>query len=224
LASAKTAYIAEQSLRKFFIDHQVVYYWTFTIKDLCTKSEAERRFKPFKDLIRRKGGTLLEFWELQERGAWHVHLVTDLFIDVNWLRPWMVERGWGQQMKVKRVQAKRVWVDGEGWILDDRALWGLVKYLCKYLLKCYRSTYEAPASWGKKKVFGGSDVAKIGNTRFAWIGKITGKPGAMFWHYGRQIFRELHGEWPSWASMSYVLRLGYEACNWEAFDPFYQPP
>lgn len=224
-ASSKTRFIAEESLRNFFVSHPTVYYWTFTLVDLCNKTEAERRFKPFKDLIARRGKEMLEFWELQERGAWHVHLVTDAYLDVNWLRPWMVARQWGPQMKVKRVQSPRRWIAGEGWVLDDREAWGLVKYLLKYLTKCFREgSTSMVAAFGKKKVFGGTRGSRIGTTRFAWNPKLVGKPGAMFYHYGRQLFIELWGRKPVWKELWVVLSMGYELTDWESFDPFYQPP
>lgn len=249
MASPKTAFIAEQSVRQFFLQHRVVYYWTFTIADCCTKkSEAERRFKPFKDLIRRRGKEMLEFWELQKRGAWHVHLVTDAYLDVNWLRPWMMERGWGPQMKVKRVQSKGVWVQDRGWVPDEREVAGLVRYLVKYLLKCIRESDEAPAAFGHKKVFGGASktwwaagflaapfIGPVkerrgrrgvfaGNTSFSWNPFVDGRPGAMLYSYGKTFFRELYGSLPSWRDVTHCIRLGYEYCNYEAFDPFYVPP
>lgn len=225
-ASAKTKFIAQESLRRFFTMHPGgVYYWTFTLVDLVDKTEAERRFKPFEDKLRSQGGELLQFWEVQERGAWHVHLVTDKYLDVNQVRPWMVERGWGPQMKVRFVRAPRRWVPGEGWVLDDRQLWGLVKYLCKYLTKSFGDAAGgAAAMWGKKKVFGGSRSAMVGTTRLAWNPWVEGKPGTYLYFYGRQLFNELYGEDPTWFDLSHVIRLGYEACDYGSWDPFYTPP
>ena len=127
-------------------------------------------------------------------------------------------------MKVKVVESPRKWIAGEGWVLDDRNAWGLVKYLVKYLTKCFREAKDGQAIFGKKKVFGGSRFSRIGTTRFAWNPKLTGKPGTMFYHYGRQIFRELWNRLPGWLDTEFVLRLGYEACDWGSFDPFYEPP
>ena len=212
-ASGKSLYIAQVSLSRFFAKHETVYYWTFTFEEcLANKAEAERRWKPFVDLVHRRGGEHLEFWELQERGAWHVHCVTEVFFDVNWLRPWMVARGWGRIMNVKRVCSRRVWVDQVGWQRDEREEARLVRYLTKYLTKCMAGT-----SAFKKKAFGATATAKAGTTIFKWLPEF--KPGAYLYYYGRQAFFEMFGRAPSWKAMGLVMRIGYELTGWCDVDP-----
>jgi hypothetical protein len=215
VASTKSLYIAQESIKALFARHEVVFYWTFTApsEGLPDKTEAERRFKPFKDLIARRGGDLLHFWELQERGAWHVHCLTNKYLDVKWLRPWMVARGWGPIMKVIRVESKRVWVDGQGWTRDERSEAKLIGYLTKYLTKCFRE--------GRfyKKVFGGNARSKIGTTLFRWVP--WEKPGAYLYFWGAQLFRELYHKLPRFTDIEYCIRLGYEVCNWEDRDPIF---
>lgn len=279
-ASGKTKFIAEASIERFFFKHRVVYVWTFTSRDVVSKAVAEARFKPFKDLIARKGKEMLFVWELQARGAWHVHLVTDAFLDVNKLREFMVDRGWGPQMRVDRIQSSEpLFVEGHGWIWvgnDKNRVEKTVRYLCKYLTKGFRGYREGDAVpdeillwarreleagnerevteefekvcrecgsdgaleaqfnlilrgfWGKKKVFGGSDSAKVGNTRFAFNPWITGKAGSMLCQIGRARWLAKFGSMcvgGSWASHIRVwIRMGYEICDWATFDPFYAPP
>lgn len=224
-ASSKTLHIAQTSLARFFARHQTVYYWTFTFAECVSdKSLADHRWKPFEDLIKRRGGELLVFWELQDRGAWHVHCVTDVYLDVNWLRPWMMARGWGQMMKVKRVASRSTWVPGRGWVRDEREEEKLVRYLLKYLTKCLRVV-----SAFKKKAFGGSAAAKAGTTLFKWLPEE--KPGAYLYYYGRQLYREIYGRVPVFsevndfgAFMRLLMQMGYEATGWCDVDPLWEPP
>lgn len=215
-ASGKSLYIAQESIRTLFSKHEVLYYWTFTApsEGLPDKEEAERRFKPFKDLISRRGGELLYFWELQQRGAWHVHCLTDKYVDVNWLRPWMEQRGWGPIMKVKRVMSRRVWVDGQGWTRDDRSEAKLISYLVKYLTKCFRVGCTV-----NKKVWGGCARSKIGTTMFKWVPWI--KPGAYLYYYGKAVFIQIHGVLPRFRDIEQCIRIGYDITRWCEVDPWY---
>lgn len=216
-ASKKTQFIAEQSILKFCATHRDVFYWTFTFADNVTeKLEAEKRFKAFRDLIKRRGGEELHFWEPQRRGSWHVHLLTDKYLNVVWLRQWMIDRGWGPQMRVERVASSAHYVEGKGWLSDNRAIKRLVWYLRKYLTKSLDDISD------KKKPFGGSAVAKIGTTMFKWM--ITVSPYSYLYYYGSQSLHEVFGEWPSWLNIGLCIRLGYELTNYGDYDPFFVPP
>src|SRR6187431_2309631 len=106
-SKAKTLLVAQTSIENFFLTHADVYFLTFTEpgrkegESCWTKDEAEKHFKPFRDYCSRRGVALLVVWERQKRGSWHPHCLIDKFLDVNWLRAWMVERGWGTQMRVE---------------------------------------------------------------------------------------------------------------------------
>lgn len=222
-ATAKTAYLAEQSVLQFVGNHAVVFYWTFTFQELVLdKEEAEKRFRPLVDLFRRRGAKHLAFWEPQKRGAWHVHLLTDKYFDVVWLRPWLMKRGWGPQMKVKVVQKGSQWVQGKGWVTDDSGVRRLCWYLRKYLTK------SLSASTDGKKAFGGSVAAKAGTTRFKWNPR-TDNPLSYLYFYGARLYRELHGENPRWRGdcllnsglFSLLIRMGYEYTDYGSFDPFF---
>jgi len=200
----KTRHVAQISVLQFLRRHRNTYYWTFTVCErLEDKCEALRRAKPFFDLVARRGGSYLAFWELQHRGAWHLHLLTDARFDVTWLRPWMMERGWGPQMFVKWVSA-----GNEGAVR-------LARYLTKYLTK---SLDECP----RKKAFSGSRDARAGTIGFQWTPDTN--PSAYFFYYGRQLFFELYGRQPKFTEFREVMRLGYEAVEWAAVDPWSEPP
>jgi len=197
------------------------------------KAEALRRAKPLFDLIGRRAGlarvgthvkkergSYLAFWELQKRGSWHLHLLTSVFIDVNWLRPWMVKRGWGQQMRVELVKVGNSYVDdGTGRQCSgphtSSGAHRLANYLTKYLTK---SLDDVPV----KKPFSGSAAAKCGTIGFCWCPEVN--PYAYFFYWGRRLFFDIHGRCPSFHEFRYVMRLGYEDCGWAEIDPWTDPP
>lgn len=212
-ASAKTSYLAEQSILRFCSNHEAVFYWTFTFEqNVVEKSEAERRFRPLKDLLRRREAHYLHFWERQSRGAWHVHMLVNIYIDVTWLRPWLVERGWGPIMKVIKVEHRGFHAGKYGWVVDDRNIRRLVWYLRKYLTKSLEE------STGKKKAFGGSVSARAGTTRFKWLPQFH--PTAYLYYYGAQAYRELWGPVVPLGAIALCVRMGYELTNWCAQDPW----
>lgn len=241
----KTREVASVSVQQFIWTRVNVYYWTFTIHEAITDKEvAMARAKPFFDLIRRRTelrdyhtgakrsyypGSYLAFWELQTRGAWHLHLLTGVRFDVNWLRPWMVERGWGQQMRVEYVNpAHRCTVASS----DPRDLTApvpgvcnssnggrrLARYLTKYLTK---SLDEVPG----KKAFNASREARFATTGFAWAPWVS--PYSYFFYYGRELFVQLYGRQPLFFGgddLRHLMRLGYEAVEWWLRDPWMDPP
>lgn len=220
-STKKTKYLAETSAELFVARNMgkgiAVYFWTFSfVENLTDKDEAERRLKPFRDLVRRRGGEMLVFWEPQARGAWHPHIVVNMYFDVNLLRPWMMRRGWGPQMRVEKIQRQSRYTS-RGWVNDDQACAKLVRYLSYYLTK----TVERLGPF--KKPFGGSQGAKLGNTNFKWT--VLHNPYDSLRAWGRRAYQMLFGEIPSWrVPSSFLVRLGYEYCDYGEFDPFYLPP
>jgi hypothetical protein len=232
----KTRHVAQVSVQQFIWIHPNAYYWTFTVHDKVEdKAEALRRAKPLFDLIGRKECTALvcgklvrrrctylAFWELQKRGSWHLHLLTSAFLDVNELRPWMVDRGWGPQMRVERVAVNHSVRYEHGWGAGALGVANvgnggarLARYLTKYLTK---SLDECP----RKKAFSGSAAAKVGSIGFQWTPETN--PNAYFFYYGRQLFYELYGRQPKFTEFREVCRLGYEATEWASRDPWSDPP
>jgi hypothetical protein len=213
--SSKSKFIASQSLEKFFRTHCVVSWLVFTEpgraegESLWSKDEAEKHFKPFRDWMERQGYDFLVVWELQKRGSWHPNVLVDHYIDVNWCRPWMVSRGWGQQMRFTVVMDTR---RGNQWKYKPQ-MDNLVRYLSKYLTKPAPSAVGEPVH---KKLFCGRASCRAGTTNFKWVS--TEKPGAFLYYWGRQLWVELYGESPSWRDIAAVIRLGVEATGWSNID------
>lgn len=241
----KTRHVASVSVQSFLWRHPSTYYWTFTVHEVLEdKEEAMRRAKPLFDRIARRTGLTwipsgnkpghnsqvalpgeyLAFWELQKRGSWHLHLLTSVYFDVCELRPWMVARGWGQQMRVELVRVTHCVTQSAGQETRASAMGvanvgngggRMANYLMKYLTK---SLDDFP----RKKAFNGCAAAKCGTVGFCWTPETN--PYAYLWFHGRQLFFELHGRQPTFREFRYVTRLGYEAVAWFDKDPWMEPP
>jgi len=224
-SKAKTLLVARTSIEQFFLQHQDVYFLTFTEpgraegETLWTKDEAEVHFKPFRDLCSRRGIALLVIWERQKRGSWHPHCLIDRFLDINWVRSWMVSRGWGRQMRVEWLTRHTRTSMSGGVLRAERYHPGMqkvIRYLTKYLSKSVHST----AGCDKKKVFGGSRDSKAGSTAFKWAPWV--KAGAYLYAAGCALFFQLNGHRPSFRDMNYVIRLGVEDTGWADYDPLWE--
>lgn len=219
--NSKTKAIARWSAEAFIKRNEHSYFITFTKPGKESepafrrdKTESEEQFKPFKDLVRRRGGEFLDFWELQQRGVWHVHVLVNIRFNAKWLRAWMMARGWGQQMKIRYVRKHHGGFRTDG-ASGSVSVESLVRYLVKYLTKCHT---EEP----RKKFFGGSQGAKIGTTKFNWIPSVS--PYAMLYYYGRQVWWDAFGERPRFEDIGNVIATGVEAVNWLSVDPWYMAP
>ena len=188
--SKKSEFIAQLSFDSFFARHKVSYFWTFTFaENLQDKKEAERRFKKVRDLFDRKGAEYLAVWERQTRGAWHVHLVTDKYFSVHWLRPWVVARGFGQFLRVEVLRGRHRCEDGK-WRRDETQHRRVARYITKYL----RKGMSGVADGGVKR-FVGKRLCKAGTTRFSW--RPEENPNAMLYSYGRSLFYQIHRRLPT---------------------------
>jgi hypothetical protein len=230
-SKTKTKFIAQLSLQQFFLEHhRGCYFWTFTFAaepsplflssdsdgyNPTDKTWCEERFKPFKDLMVREDADFLYCWEIQGNGRWHIHCLTDKRFDVCWLRPWMMARGWGQQMRVEFFKPELFRNEGYGWapVADGRCE-RLTRYITKYLTKSIDSTGVM-----HKKCFGGRARSKRGTTAFKWLPEV--KPGSYLWYYGRSLFWDIWGRVPTFQEMSLVMRLGVEDTDWLSVDPWY---
>jgi hypothetical protein len=243
---SKTRHLAATSIDNFLLEHKKIYWWTFTEpgknddgsdRTLNTKTQAEQNLRPFIDWLRRHDIPYLVIWELQERLSWHPHVLTaEKRIEVEWLRPWMMERGWGQQMKAVFVRggggAELSSLPAGVQVKQAKVRDYLVKSLRRYLLKARTDDALEP----RKKFFGGSRGCRVpgtnkwkvppavaGNTKWRWNPWID-TAHAMLWSQGRSLFFELHQAQPGWRDMSYVMRLGVEVMDWTSVDFLYEPP
>lgn len=212
---AKSKFLAQQSLWHFVSSHQNTYFWTNTFTENLDHDEAVARYKPLFDWLRRKEVDYLFFWELTKKGRWHLHWVCDRFIDVNWFRAWMVERGWGQQMMVERVWngVEVRFEKDRGWACSDGHTQKLLKYLTKYMTKSFGF------SKGNVKVWGGPSRCRMGTINFKWAPWVDVRSYLFF--YGKELFSRLYGSLPRWRDFDLVIRLGYEATGWQEVDPWF---
>lgn len=222
---AKTRFAAERDIEAFLQRNGGrTWFYTFTEpprgpdEAYWTKTQAEAALKPFTDLLRRtrtqgRPVEYLVFWEKQKRGSWHPHILLNKRFSVDWVRQWMVARGWGVQMKFKYIPSPNTCkVDPKHPYLLDH--FRLRRYLIKYLTKCH--TTEP-----KKKFFGGN--CKVNTVNFRWAPWYD--PTAMLFYYGRLLHQELDGvcltRGELWRNMGYIVRLGVEATNWLSVDPWW---
>jgi len=222
----KTRYIAELSIERFILEHRNVYFWTFTEPGrvdgvlLWNKTEAEQHIKPFSDLLRRRGFEFLLVWELQKRGSWHPHFLINGRLDVNEIRPWMMARGWGQQMRVEWVVRGGRMYDNWGNPCETAALIGyLTKKLRAYLLKARTDDSVEP----RKKFFGGTQRSKAGNIKMCW-NPYTDTAHSFLYYYGRNLFVDIWGTPPRYRDLPVVMALGVEDRCWFDVDFLYTPP
>lgn len=240
-------YNAELSIAEFFRQNKAVWFLTFTepgrnegrtvlpdgrvaevigTEVYWTKTQAEEHFKPFEDWLRRRGAKHLVFWERQKRGAWHPHVLVNKYCDVKAVRWFMMDRGWGQIMKFKRVVSEGSHnPKGHG---ESVAPEQLTRYLIKYLTKAY--TCEP-----RKKFFGGS--------RGCLVAPLTGSlekgekrvvlwkwnpwletPHGYLYEMGVEPFNVLYGRAPTFCDVRECMRLGYQVADWGSVDPWYDPP
>lgn len=205
-------------MEEFFRRNKDVYFITFTEpgrsgdQAFWSKDEAEKHFKPFRDLCARRRVELIVIWEKQKRGAWHPHCLVNQFFDVNFLRPWMVERGWGSIMRLEWVTKHRasVWAQPHAAQMEHCHMGRIIRYLTKYLTKSLRDPEARFAE--KSKVFGASRAAKAGGTSFKWAPWV--KAGSMLWYYGQEFFVLFHGRQPGFLDSMECIRLGVEATDW----------
>jgi hypothetical protein len=221
MQSSKSAFISSESIASFFRRHMAVYFLTFSEpgrmpgENLWSKDEAEQHFKPFRDYCARRGIELLVVWERQVRGSWHPHCLVDKYIDVNFMRPWMMARGWGQQMRFEWVGRTKLQWDGRAWSQPQGSS-SHCSRVANYLIKYLRKSSAQVESSVKKKCFGGSRRAKAGTTKFSWMPEE--KPGAYLYAMGRALFVQLFGHLPTFRDIGTVVRLGVGESDWDKID------
>jgi hypothetical protein len=223
------------NLQAFLVANPVTYYWTFTFH-ACEpdRASALRRFKPFRDLVARRGGQIHPFWELQQRGSWHVHCLINVYLDVNWLRPWMMNPrhgGWGQQMYVDRVFSfgrgeDRVWYYTHP---VKRQPTNLVNYLVKYLVKDLWEQKLAKASGQAVRLYRAASPSR-GARRTSRRSRVDGwmwtraeRPGMFFHQEGAAWWKTNMGRRPRFADMRSVMHAGYVVSEHRKLYPEFDP-
>lgn len=158
-----------------------LYLWTFTFKEVLDLTDTRRRWNHFLTLIKRRWPDVcgLRVFELHSGGhGLHVHLVTNLFIDVNACRLLALKAGWG------RIHVLSV--------PSEQATY-LAKYLDKPRPPCFRR-WRLWASFGKtwtptktKDV----RMESMGTKVYAACAAAMGWNGRKYLHLRRAIVRHL---------------------------------
>lgn len=171
-------------------------------ENLTDKEEAERRWRNLRQRIQRRYPNLkgVHVWQLQQRGAWHLHGVWSNFVDVNWLRAAAVECGFGPQIMLRTVSKARGGF--ESW--DVRKV---VNYVTRYFTRDFSS--EIPRS---SKLIGYIAGARVCTQKFSWVNGLSRvyRRGVEAWHdMGlSEMVGPLHeqGFW-------FIVRLGFDSLD-----------
>lgn len=187
----RTAYLLESSLVRLSFQHNHTYLWTLTnAEPISDINRVKRMARPLQDWLRRHGACAAGCWEPQPQRSkrlgypvWHLHFLTHVRIDVNWFRPWLKARGWGNPdvIRVTETLWHRVEAGCDPRMIphDQRA----ARYLCKYLHKDVEGVPpHKPLVW----YVGG---AKCGSVRFNWTGGL-----ARAWRLGLTEYLKLMGD------------------------------
>lgn len=195
-----------------------LYFWSFTFaENVQDLGEAQKRYKPLADLLRREGVEWMGVWEVQNRGAWHLHVLVNKRMDVAKLRPWLEDRGWGTQMKAVYLdgqkpprngfrQAPKTGMDASG----------VIRYLAKYLTKTTNILCA-----GKRSLVVCVRKWRTWNTRWQWAGG-----SSRLWRLGMEWFMTLHTQLPKFHQYGQVWALGWEAVRNDTkwFLTYYRDP
>lgn len=165
----KTAFVVTCTVKGLCARFSPCVLATLTFEENLTDLiEAKRRWH---NLSRKIGRTCLarhplEFvgvWERQKRGAWHLHVVCNQYIDVVWLRDEAVSCGFGRMMRLDYLRDRK---PNEGGFRGGKSTNGAAAYLCKYLLK----DLGDDSSGLGLVTYGGGRHVKKGSVRFHWAG------------------------------------------------------
>jgi hypothetical protein len=147
-----------------FIAKNAGFVWLITMTcpgnpwqwDYGNKAEAEKRFKSIRDWFDRHGIDFCGVWEMQERGAWHPHILVNKYVDIVAFREFAVSKGWGRFINVRPVGAHH----GGGGESPEKLIGYLKKYLSKDLVG---------QSVGRVRLVFGKWSNRVGTTAFAWV-------------------------------------------------------
>jgi len=142
------------------------------------------RWQPVSRKLRAKGVRGIGVWQRQKRGAWHLHCIFDRFLDVMWLRPFMVEVGWGQQMRLDLIRPPPAAGGDYSARHCGNEIRNIVGYIARYI------TRDMQSEFGGQVVVRVGDVRQ-GNVKFAWV-----DGAAAAWRRGCAVLHA-QGHWAS---------------------------
>lgn len=171
-------------------------------ENITSKAEAERRWANLRARLRRQCPDLrgVGVWQRQERGAWHLHMVFDREISVDWLRLSAVSCGFGPQMKLRWIQGARPGFRDMGGAVRT------ARYITRYITRDERGEEDK----GVRVVcFVKPKESRSANTHFGWASGMS-----QVYRIGRGEYLNIFGELPRRENYDLVCRLG-----WELIEP-----
>jgi len=199
---AKLAYAVQLCVEELCRESETPVFATLTFaENITSKSEAEVRWGRLRERLRRRYPNLkgVGVWQRQSRGAWHLHLVIDRQLDINWLRPAAMACGFGTFINLRFVKK----MDG------FRDMGGAVKvarYIARYVTRDERGIEDK----GVRIVCFIGRETRIASTRFGWAAGLS-----QLWRYGRAEFFTIFGCAPSAGQYGLCVRLGWELLSAE---------
>jgi len=198
----KLAFVVQVCVQELCLDSERPTFATFTFKDNITdKGEAEMRWGRLRERLRRRAPTLkgIGVWQRQSRGAWHLHIVFDRQISIEWLRPAALECGFGSFINLRFVKEMCGFRDMGGALRVSR-------YIARYITRNERG----PEDKGVRLVCFVNRESRIASTRFGWAQGVS-----QLWRYGRAEFFQIFGHAPTGDEYMLCVRLGWELLDGE---------
>lgn len=194
---AKLAFAVSLCVEELCRESETPVFCTLTFADNVTeKAEAEIRWGRLRERLRRHCPNLkgVGVWQRQSRGAWHLHVVLDRQISIEWLRPAALASGFGSFVNLRFVKA----FDG---FRDMGGPRKVARYIARYVTRDERGIEDK----GVRIVCFINREARIASTRFGWAAGVS-----KLWRFGRAEFYSIFGHAPSGAEYNLCVRLGWE--------------
>lgn len=136
---AKTVYLTKTAIRSLcrvaIAEHRRPTLWTFTFQEnIRDKAEARQRWRVLRARLERRFKDLraVGVWQRQKRGAWHLHLICNDWLPVDWVRKQCLETGWGTFVDVQLIGQRRRGFRCQGWASSIQKC---VDYVTRYIMR-----------------------------------------------------------------------------------------
>ena len=197
---AKLSYAVHVAIAEIARTSRFPTFATFSFAENVTdKAEAAVRWRRLKERMKRKlpDIRMVGVWQRQERGAWHLHVVADRYLDIHWLRPAALECGFGPQLNLKPITVP----GSRGFRQNDPR--DVARYITRYITRDCESEDK-----GVRLVDYTGSARRV-TVAFSWYKGIS-----RLWRLGRQVWSDIYGvERPTFEAYWFVVRLGWEVLS-----------
>lgn len=191
-----------------------LWFLTLTFQENLTDlGEAWKRWKPIADWLRHRGISAVGAWQQQKRGAWHIHLIVDGYIQVVLMRDFAKGHGWGSFLNVQKIVRPPATQD------EAKAeLRRAIRYVARYVQRDIVEAHRADAAAGRKVCLYLCGTKKA-TVRFNFTGGLhhVWRLGCALWCevWGwrpDQLYRNLKQDvWRQTSLRAQVMAMGLEA-------------